>query len=47
MGRAARDGRPDGFVWFLQYGKDAAGQGAFRLAVASSDSVKKDPTAWT
>ncbi len=37
----------DLFVWFLQYGADAAGQGAFRLAVASSGSVKNDPTAWT
>lgn len=37
----------DRFVWFLQYGKDGAGQGAFRLAVASAQSVKNDPTAWT
>jgi hypothetical protein len=37
----------DLFVWFLQYGADAAGQGAFRIAVATSDSVLKDPTAWT
>jgi len=37
----------DRFVWFLQYAKDSAGQGAFRLAVSSSASVKKDPTAWT
>ncbi len=37
----------DRFVWFLQYGADAAGQGAFRIASASSASVKSDPTAWT
>ncbi len=37
----------DRFVWFLQYAKDSGGQGAFRLAVASSGSVKSDPTAWT
>jgi hypothetical protein len=37
----------DRFVWFLQYAKDAAGQGAFRIAAASSLSVKNDPTAWT
>lgn len=37
----------DRFVWLLQYAKDAAGQGAFRIAVASSASVKTDPTAWT
>lgn len=39
--------RIDLFVWFLQYGKDAAGQGAFRIATATSNSVKNDPTAWT
>lgn len=37
----------DRFVWFLQYNADAAGQGAFRIAAASSSSVKSDPTAWT
>lgn len=37
----------DRFVWFLQYGADAGGQGAFRIATASSSSVKGDPTAWT
>jgi hypothetical protein len=37
----------DRFVWFLQYNADAGGQGAFRIAVASSDSVRSDPTAWT
>src|SRR6187551_368954 len=37
----------DRFVWFLQYNADAAGQGAFRIATASSLSVKNDPTAWT
>jgi hypothetical protein len=37
----------DRFVWFLQYGADAAGQGAFRIASASSASVQNDPTAWT
>jgi hypothetical protein len=37
----------DRFVWFLQYGADGAGQGAFRLACASTDSVRTDPTAWT
>jgi hypothetical protein len=37
----------DRFVWFLQYEKDAGGQGAFRIASASSASVKGDPTAWT
>jgi hypothetical protein len=37
----------DRFVWLLQYQKDAAGQGAFRIAEASSASVKSDPTAWT
>ena len=37
----------DRFVWFLQYGKDSTGQGAFRIAVASASSVKSDPTAWT
>jgi hypothetical protein len=37
----------DRFVWFLQYRADAAGQGAFRVASASSQSVKNDPTAWT
>jgi hypothetical protein len=37
----------DRFVWFLQYQKDSGGQGAFRIAVASSASVKADPTAWT
>ena len=39
--------RSDIFCWFLQYGADAAGQGAFRIAVATSDSVLNDPTAWT
>jgi hypothetical protein len=39
--------RIDRFVWFLQYGADSAGQGAFRIAAASSLSVKSDPTAWT
>ena len=39
--------RIDRFIWFLQYGADAAGQGAFRIASASSASVKNDPTAWT
>jgi hypothetical protein len=37
----------DRFVWFLQYRADAAGQGAFRIASASAQSVKNDPTAWT
>ncbi len=37
----------DRFVWFLQYNADAGGQGAFRIAAASSDSVRSDPTAWT
>lgn len=37
----------DLFVWLLQYQADAAGQGAFRIAVASSSSVENDPTAWT
>ncbi len=37
----------DRFVWFLQYGADAGGQGAFRIASASSESVGDDPTAWT
>ena len=37
----------DRFIWFLQYQADAAGQGAFRIASASSASVKSDPTAWT
>lgn len=37
----------DRFVWFLQYGADGAGQGAFRIATASSESVKNDPTVWT
>jgi len=37
----------DRFVWFLQYGADGAGQGAFRIAAASSESVANDPTAWT
>jgi hypothetical protein len=37
----------DTFVWFLQYDADGAGQGAFRIAVASTQSVKDDPTAWT
>lgn len=37
----------DRFVWFLQYGADGAGQGAFRIAAASSESVFNDPTAWT
>jgi hypothetical protein len=37
----------DRFVWFLQYKADAAKQGAFRIAAASSLSVKNDPTAWT
>lgn len=37
----------DRFVWFLQYDADSAGQGAFRIAVASSQSVKNDPTVWT
>ena len=37
----------DRFVWLLQYQKDSAGQGAFRVAEASSASVKNDPTAWT
>ena len=39
--------RIDRFIWFLQYSADAAGQGAFRIASASSASVKNDPTAWT
>ncbi|WP_426594191.1 hypothetical protein ACPPVS_01465 [Cellulomonas sp. McL0617] len=37
----------DRFVWFMQHDSDAAGQGAFRIAVASSGSVRNDPTAWT
>lgn len=37
----------DLFVWFLQYYADASGQGAFRIAVATSGSVAADPTAWT
>jgi hypothetical protein len=37
----------DLFVWFLQYSKDATGQGAFRIAVASSSSVGSSPTTWT
>jgi len=37
----------DLFVWFLQYNKDTAGQGAFRIAVASSSSVGSSPTNWT
>lgn len=37
----------DRFVWFLQYDADATGQGAFRIAVASTESVRDDPTAWT
>jgi hypothetical protein len=37
----------DRFVWLLQYDKDSAGQGAFRIAAASSASVKADPTSWT
>ena len=37
----------DHFIWFLQYGADASGQGAFRIAAASSSSVKNDPTVWT
>jgi hypothetical protein len=37
----------DRFVWLLQYNADAAGQGAFRIAAASSASVRSDPTAWT
>src|SRR5215210_1541516 len=39
--------RIDRFIWFLQYDADAAGQGAFRIAAASSQSVRDDPTAWT
>jgi len=37
----------DRFVWLMQHDKDAAGQGAFRLAAASASSVENDPTAWT
>ncbi len=37
----------DLFVWFMQYHPDATGQGAFRIAVATSGSVDNDPTAWT
>src|SRR4029453_8291211 len=37
----------DRFVWLLQYQKDSAGQGALRVAEASSASVKSDPTVWT
>ena len=37
----------DRFVWFLQYDKDAGGQGAFRIAAASSQQVANDPTVWT
>ena len=39
--------RFDLFVWLLQYGADASGQGAFRIAVSTSESVLNDPTAWT
>lgn len=37
----------DRFIWFLQYKPDSSGQGAFRIAAASSSSVRNDPTAWT
>jgi hypothetical protein len=37
----------DHFVWFLQYDADSSGQGAFRIATASSQSVESDPTVWT
>ena len=37
----------DCFVWFLQYKAAADGQGAFRIAVARTQSVRDDPTAWT
>lgn len=37
----------DLFVWLLQYRADAAGQGAFRVAVSTSQAVGNDPTAWT
>ena len=37
----------DRFVWFLQYRADGMGQGAFRIAAASAESVRNDPTAWT
>jgi len=37
----------DHFVWFMQHDKDGNGQGAFRLATASSSSVRSDPAAWT
>ena len=39
--------RGDLFVWLLQYSADAAGQGAFRVAVSTSKSVQDDPTVWT
>ena len=39
--------RADLFVWLLQYSADAAGQGAFRVAVSTSKSVQDDPTVWT
>jgi hypothetical protein len=38
----------DRFVWFMQHDADAAGVGAFRLAVASPAEIKKSfETAWT
>jgi hypothetical protein len=37
----------DRFVWLMQHDADANGQGAFRLAAASSQSVHDDPTVWT
>src|SRR5438270_10003270 len=39
--------RIDRFVWLMQHSKSGTGEGAFRLASASSQSVKNDPTAWT
>ena len=38
----------DRFVWFMQHEADAAGVGAFRLAVGSPAAIKKDfQSAWT
>jgi hypothetical protein len=39
--------RIDRFIWFLQEDADASGQGAFRIAAASWQSVRNDPTAST
>lgn len=37
----------DRFVWFIQYRPSAAGEGSFRVAVASPAGIQNDPTAWT